>query len=138
MPQPHAFSPRSPDEDGRTALVAQILTLLEHAVSGWQLPDTDWQRLDGPVDALTAAGADSDVPALRRALVQLQLAAPDRITPVTRSAVVSAPPRLRERVNHLVHTLRGSAEGSVPDHTPRSTDEPCDARDGGHPTRLDG
>lgn len=124
MPQPHAFSPRSPDGDGRTALVAQILALLEHSVSRWQLPDTDWQRLDGPVDALTATGADSDVPTLRRALVQLQLAAPDRITPVTRTAVVSAPTRLRERVNHLVHTLRGGAEGSVPDHAPRSTDEP--------------
>ncbi|MFE7902697.1 CATRA system-associated protein [Streptomyces sp. NPDC057424] len=124
MPQPHTFSPRPPDGDGRTALVAQILTLLEHSVSRWQLPDTDWQRLDGPVDALTATGAGSDVPTLRRALVQLQLAAPDRITPVTRTAVVSAPTRLRERVNHLVHTLRGSAEGSVPDQAPRSTDEP--------------
>ncbi|WP_432069403.1 CATRA system-associated protein [Streptomyces sp. AA1529] len=138
MPQPHALPPRSPDEDSRTALVAQILALLEHSVSGWQLPDTDWQRLDAPVDALTATGADSDVPTLRRALVQLQLAAPDRITPMTRSAVVSAPTRLRERVNHLVHTLRGSAEGSVPDHAPGSTDEPRGARDGGKPTRLDG
>ncbi|MFG3662344.1 CATRA system-associated protein [Streptomyces sp. NPDC047706] len=124
MPQPHAFSPRPPDGDGRTALVAQILTLLEHSVSRWQLPETDWQRLDGPVDALTATGADTDVPALRRALVQLQLAAPDRITPVTRTAVVCAPTRLRERVNHLVHTLRAGAEGSVPEPAPRPTDEP--------------
>ncbi|GGX04936.1 hypothetical protein GCM10010297_28100 [Streptomyces malachitofuscus] len=127
MPQPHSPSPRSSrDGDDRTALVAQILTLLQHSVGTWRLPDTDWQRLEGPVDALTATGADSDVATLRRALVQLQLAAPDRITRATRPAVAAAPARLRERVNHLVHTLRGGAEEPVPEPAPRSADEPRD------------
>ncbi|MFE6286723.1 CATRA system-associated protein [Streptomyces sp. NPDC057877] len=127
MPPPHAFSPRSPAGDARAALAKRILTLLERSLTVWELPAETWKGLDdGPLDALLATGADSDAPALRRALVELDLVTPGRITPVTTTAPVPAPDRHRERVNHLVHALREILDGSTADRAPHPADGPRD------------
>ncbi|MFF4387056.1 MULTISPECIES: CATRA system-associated protein [unclassified Streptomyces] len=100
-------SPRTPTgPDGRTALVDRILTLLHYALTDWELPPHRWEKLGSAVETLIAAEAQGgEEEALCRTLVQLQLAAPDRVVPIGSVRPVRVSARHRERMNHLIHTL---------------------------------
>ena len=47
----------------------------------------------------------NDTLAVRDAVAALDYASPRRVPPITKSVKQSPPQEIRERVNHLVHTL---------------------------------
>ncbi|MFE5678781.1 CATRA system-associated protein [Streptomyces erythrochromogenes] len=83
----------------------RVVRLLSASLADWELSPEVWTELGAVLDSLAAAGPDTEAAALRRALVKLQLAAPDRIVPIGSVQGVRAPARHRERANHLIHAL---------------------------------
>lgn len=99
----------------------------------WQLVPLRWQRVEQILDSLTEALATGDADTLRDATAELELAGPVRATRIGATPVVPAPESVRERVNHLVHSLGGTA----PPPTTESGDS-VERREGGGDRRPAG
>ena len=101
--------------DERAAVSQDALSVL-HDVLEWQLSGTRWEGIAGSVEALAASLSTGDLAAAREAVIQLELAGPVRITRIGALPTEPAPPRVRERVNHLVFQLSGGeTPTAVPD-----------------------
>ncbi|MFB6655547.1 CATRA system-associated protein, partial [Streptomyces microflavus] len=75
---------------------------------GWRLSPEGWEAVGQALDELAAAGGSADTPAGQRAFAALLAAGPGRVLRAGAGAAapgLPAPPRIRERVNHLVHQL---------------------------------
>jgi hypothetical protein len=71
----------------------------------WQASAEEWEFIAKLVDAVTNAVANNDAAAVQTAIVDLDYASPTRVPPINKSAKQSPPQEIRERVNHLVHSL---------------------------------
>lgn len=96
------------DDETRADAVAVLTDILE-----WQLVPQRWERVEQIVDSLAEALAGGDVAAVREATAELELAGPVRATRIGATPLVPVPERVRDRTNHLVHSL-----GSTPQHPP--------------------
>jgi hypothetical protein len=113
--------------DDLALLRADAVRTLSHVLH-WELTPARWELLGGMLDALDAATAEAD--ALAAATADLQLAGPMRITPIGAPRVERrpAPPEVRERVNELMHVLRGGEPAGADPRT--RTDPTRDTEDG--------
>ncbi|WP_405425175.1 CATRA system-associated protein [Streptomyces erythrochromogenes] len=105
MSASEASSRTSSGPGGQVTVADRVVRLLSASLTDWELQPDLWNELGAALDSLAAAGPDTEAAALRRALVQLQLAVPDRIVPIGSVQGVPAPARHRERANHLIHAL---------------------------------
>ncbi|MFB7239818.1 CATRA system-associated protein [Streptomyces sp. NPDC056269] len=83
---------------------------------GWRLSPEGWEAVGQALDELAAAGGSPDTPAGQRAFAALLAAGPGRVLRAGAGAAapgLPAPPRIRERVNHLVHQLTTPAPHST-------------------------
>lgn len=78
----------------------------------WQMPSARWVRVAEYIGNLERAVAANDLAALDDAVLELELAAPLRITRVGGGSPdkVTAAKDIRERVNRLQHTLVDSRQ----------------------------
>ncbi|MEU3276049.1 CATRA system-associated protein [Streptomyces antibioticus] len=90
------------DDEAREDAVDVLRDLLV-----WQLAPERWARVETIVDALADALDREDGDALREATAELEVSGPVRITRIgARSpGPVPASARIRDRANHLVHSL---------------------------------
>jgi CATRA-associated small protein len=72
-----------------------------------ELSPARWEGIAGILEALAAEVAVSDLSNLGEATIQLELAGPVRITRIGALPTEPPPPRVRERINQLIHTLSG-------------------------------
>lgn len=77
-------------------------------VAEWQLAPPRWDRVSVLLDAMQAALNSGDAEALDAALTDLEMAGPVRIVRIGSTQPVAPPPRIRERVNQLIHSLTAS------------------------------
>lgn len=78
-------------------------------VLAWQLVEDRWQRVAGVLETMRTAVAAGDSAMVESATAELELASPVRVQRIGAISVRPAPEIVRERVNHLVHTLHGPA-----------------------------
>ncbi len=99
--------------DGPAQIRADAVSTLSHVLR-WELTAARWDLLGGMLDALAAAAAESDADALAVATADLELAGPMRITPIGPGSAQrrEAPPEVRDRINELIHVLRGADQGT--------------------------
>lgn len=93
----------------------------------WLMPPARWDRIAERIAAMERAVAADDLAALDDAVMELELAAPVRITPVGGGSQekVKATKDIKERVNRLQHTLVGNPrEAGVDDEEGRTGDRP--------------
>lgn len=86
-------------------------------VLSWRLSTARWEAIAGGVEALAAYLDLGDLAGAREIVIQLELAGPVRITRIGAVPQEPPPPRVRERVNELIHRLSGGeglAAGSKP------------------------
>ncbi|HET9258196.1 MAG TPA: CATRA system-associated protein [Pseudonocardiaceae bacterium] len=74
----------------------------------WQLVPQRWERVERIVDSLAEALAGGDAVAMREATAELELAGPVRATRIGTTPLVPVPEQVRDRANHLVHSLGGT------------------------------
>jgi hypothetical protein len=74
----------------------------------WELSPSRWEGITAILQALETDLADEDVEALAEVVAQLELAGPVRITSIGAPPVAPPPPKVRERINHLIHRLSRS------------------------------
>jgi hypothetical protein len=89
-----------------------------HDVLAWQLVEERRQRVIDSLDAMATAVAAQDNASVESATAELELASPVRVTRIGATSVNPPPEIVRDRVNHLVHSLRGPAgsdDSPVPD-----------------------
>jgi hypothetical protein len=89
------------------------LQVLEYILK-LELAPARWERLAGLIEIAIDAEAAGDTDGLRQATIELELAGPVRVIRIGDAPAVPPPPRVRERVNYLVHELRtagAAAEG---------------------------
>jgi hypothetical protein len=110
------------DAEARADALDVLNDLLE-----WRLAPQRWERVEQIVDSLVEAIAAGDGDALREATAELELAGPVRITRIGSTPLLPAPERVRDRANHLVHSL-GSASRE-PSAGPATTGELGDGGD---------
>jgi hypothetical protein len=114
-----------PDElDDETS--AEALDVLGDLLE-WQLAPQRWERVEQIVVAMAEALAAGDADGLREATAELELAGPVRVTRIGATPLVPAPERVRDRANHLVHSLGGTP----PNARTGSTDLTGEQGDGG-------
>jgi len=101
------------DDETRAHAVAVLTDVPE-----WQLVPQRWERVEQIVDVLGEALAGGDIAAVREATAELQLAGPVRVTRIGVTPLVPVPERVRDRANHLVHSLGP---------TPRQSSGPVDS-----------
>jgi hypothetical protein len=95
---------------------ADALEVLEYILK-LELTPARWERLAGLIEAAIDAEAAGDTHGLRQATVELELAGPVRVIRIGDTPAVPPPPKVRERVNYLVHELRtAGAAGEDEDH----------------------
>lgn len=92
--------------------VADALDVLE-AVATWELAEERWIRVTDALAGFARAVRDSDVTALRAAIVDLELASPVRVTRIGARPTVPPPAPVLEARNTLVHILLGRSEDQV-------------------------
>jgi hypothetical protein len=98
---------------GRNQVTERTQQVLQDAVHVlqdlllWELSPARWDGIAGILDALAAEVADSDLSNLAEATIQLELAGPVRITRIGAASTEPPPPRVRERINQLIHSLSG-------------------------------
>ncbi|MFC8849198.1 MULTISPECIES: CATRA system-associated protein [unclassified Micromonospora] len=106
----------------RPRMIRDLISMLREA-QGWRLTEGKWQEVGRLIADLEKALADGDNAALRRVLDTLEVAGEVRITRIGASMPQPVPPRLRDRLNRLVHELSpqagGRAEGAAGDRQPR-------------------
>jgi len=81
-------------------------------VAEWRASVAEWEYIAKLVDALALAVSGNNADAVRNAVGELDLASPMRIPAISKSSKDLPPEKLRERVNHLIHTL-GSRTGTT-------------------------
>jgi hypothetical protein len=81
-----------------------------HDVLAWRLVDERWQRVAQSLDAMATAVAAQDTAGVESATAELELASPVRVTRIGATSVNPPPEIVRDRVNHLVHSLRRPTE----------------------------
>ncbi len=106
--------------DDLARIRADAVRTLSH-VPRWELSPARWELLGAMLDTLAAAAAEADADAIALATADLELAGPMRITRIgaARTDRQEAPPRIRERVNELIHVLRGGPDAEPPKATGR-------------------
>jgi hypothetical protein len=72
-----------------------------------ELSPARWEGIAGILEALATEVAASDLSNLTEATIQLELAGPVRITRIGATPTEPPPPRVRERINQLIHSLSG-------------------------------
>jgi len=87
---------------------ADALIIVRHALK-WEVPLARWQVIAEILAALAAALDAADLDAVAEATIQLELAAPVRITKIGASSQPPPPP-VRERLNELVYRLSDQDE----------------------------
>jgi CATRA-Associated Small Protein len=92
------------DLEFEAELIADAMDVVRE-VESWRLAEVRWERVREILGSLAAALAARDLPALRDATTDLELIGPVRLTRIGATPVVAPPPKVRERVNHLVYTL---------------------------------
>jgi hypothetical protein len=93
------------------------LNLLED-LSNWELAPPRWEEVRKILDIALQAADDGDLPALERAMIDLESSGPVMITRIGTTPSVPPPSSVRERVNRLKHTLSRTtreAEGATGD-----------------------
>jgi hypothetical protein len=92
----------------------------------WLMPLTRWDQVAERVAAMERAVAADDLAALDDAVMELELAAPVRITPVGGGCPEKVPVTkdVRERVNRLQHTLVDNPREALDDEEGRTGDRP--------------
>jgi hypothetical protein len=110
------------DAEARADALDVLNDLLE-----WQLAPQRWERVEQIVDSIVEALAAGDVDALREATAELELAGPVRITRIGSTPLLPAPEQVRDRANHLVHSLGGAPR--EPSAGPATTSELGDGGD---------
>lgn len=73
----------------------------------WELAPARWEGIAGILEALATEVAAGDLGNLAEATAQLELAGPVRITRIGAVPTEPPPPRVRERINQLIHSLSG-------------------------------
>ncbi|WP_107655633.1 CATRA system-associated protein [Nocardia suismassiliense] len=112
-----AATPGVPPLDDETR--DDILDVLSD-LAEWRLPPPRGAYVAQAVDALTEAVANGDALAVREAIDEVELMGPVRATRIGTSDRSSAPSRVMDRVNTLVHTLGGDPAAA----SSGTTDEP--------------
>jgi hypothetical protein len=96
--------------DWKTEDLAEVrqdaLSVLRDLLS-WELSEARWEGIAGSVEALAAYLDLGDLADAREMVIQLELAGPVRITRIGAVPSQPPPPRVRERVNQLIHRLSG-------------------------------
>lgn len=131
---------RTPDRslDPRPA-PSPVVAVLTGALA-WRLSPEGWEAVGHALEELAAAGGRPDSPAGQRALAALLAASPGRVLRAGAGAAapgLPAPPRIRERVNHLVHEL---TTAPAPERSPQGgtgTEPPAGRRDGADGGRVE-
>jgi hypothetical protein len=72
-----------------------------------ELSPARWEGIAGVLEALVTEVAAGDLNNLAEATIQLELAGPVRITRIGAMPTEPPPPRVRERINQLIHSLSG-------------------------------
>ena len=98
-------------------------------VQQWKLAPSRWERVDHILDTIVGAVAATDLATLLNAITELELAGPVRVLRIGAGEVVSIPESVRDRVNHLVHTLRTGEESPPPPPRRDPADSPGDPGD---------
>ncbi|MFJ7983787.1 CATRA system-associated protein [Streptomyces sp. NPDC096351] len=122
--RPAADPDRVPSPRRVPSPVAAVLS----GTLNWRLSPEGWEAVGRALDELAAAGGSPDTPAGQRAFAALLAAGPGRVLRAGAGAAapgLPAPPRIRERVNHLVHQLATSAPDSA---APGATARPAAGR----------
>ncbi|WP_144082587.1 CATRA system-associated protein [Micromonospora sp. DH13] len=91
-------------------MIRDLISMLREA-QGWRLTDGKWQEVGRLVEDVEKALAGGDDAALRRVIDTLEVAGEVRITRIGASTPQPVPPRLRDRLNRLVHQLSPSSGG---------------------------
>jgi hypothetical protein len=84
------------------------LTIVRNALK-WEVPPQRWTEIAAVLADLEAALDAGDLDAVAKATIQLELAAPVRITKI-KAPVQPPPPPVRERLNVTVGRLSGKSE----------------------------
>jgi hypothetical protein len=112
---------------GAAAGVGDALAVLRELLR-WELAPARWEEVGNTVEILAAAAEAGDVAAVEQATVNLEMSGPVRITRIGSTPRVPPPPRVRERVNHLIHALTAPADVPPPgDLRDENRDESADA-----------
>lgn len=99
---------------------AEALETLADVVE-WRLPVERWDHVADIVETLAQAFAYGDMAGFRDGVIDLEMVGPVRVTRIGTTPSVPPPERVRDRVNHLVHSLgvegndRNEGNGDVPD-----------------------
>jgi len=108
--------------------IEELLDVLDD-VQQWKLAPSRWERVDHILDTIVGAVAATDLATLLNAITELELAGPVRVLRIGAGEVVSIPESVRDRVNHLVHTLRTGEESPPPPPRRDPADSPGDPGD---------
>lgn len=91
----------------------------------WELAPPRWHEVERIVESIEAALAAADVDALREVTADLELVGPVRIPRIGATPQVPAPDRVRERTNHLIHSLGATSSATPPDTSTQGTEDDC-------------
>ncbi|MFH8407046.1 CATRA system-associated protein [Streptomyces sp. NPDC018019] len=94
--------------------VRMAMGILED-VSVWRLKRADWDVVGRALADVQRALAAGDLSGVRRALADVEMAGPHRISGLEDCGLLPLPEEHRERVNELIHTL-----GATPPENPRT------------------
>jgi hypothetical protein len=86
----------------------EAAAVLRHVVT-WELSQPRWDRVNGLLDAIEAALDADDAEVLAAAATELVRSGPVRIVRIGSREPTTAPPRISERANQLVHRLTAAA-----------------------------
>lgn len=97
----------------------------------WHMTTNRWDLMSSAIDDLSEALGGRTAPAVREALIEIELLGPVRARRIGEEPRTPAPAVLRDRVNRLVHSLGPETNPPL-----RAAGEPQDGDDGDH-TRRD-
>ncbi|TQS43153.1 CATRA system-associated protein [Cryptosporangium phraense] len=84
--------------------IDDALDVLEY-LSEWRLAPQRWESVQAILDRMDIALRTADGPALRRAVAELELSGPVRANRIGTAEIITAPSRIVDRQNTLVHVL---------------------------------
>ncbi len=118
----------SSDPLANAAARGEALDALQ-AASGWRLAEAGWVSVAPILDAMLAALEGGNLDALQAATADLERLKPERIVKIG-TEPAEPPPRVRERLNRLVHALGGASQDDL---RGADRDHDSDASPGGPP-----
>jgi hypothetical protein len=119
---------RAIDEESTAEALEALGDLAE-----WQLPAERWDRVAAIIEVLIHTYTDRDGPAFRNAIIDLEMAGPVRITRIGATPTVPPPQRVRDRANHLVHSLAQLSRDAIDPNANERIDRRGSAGDTGEP-----